>query len=107
MIACTKDVLKPDRRSFFIELQGKPIGTIRIVDGASERADITLFGLLQPYRGHGYGRQILLTSVDLLLSEQCAPIALDVTTSNRNALALYQTCGFQEARKDSFYKLML
>jgi ribosomal protein S18 acetylase RimI-like enzyme len=103
----TKDVLKPDRRIFFIELQGKLIGTIRIIEGASERADITLFGLLQPYRGHGYGRQILLMSVDLLLSEQCAHIALDVTTSNRNALALYQTCGFQEARKDSFYKLML
>jgi ribosomal protein S18 acetylase RimI-like enzyme len=103
----TKDVLKPQQRIFFIELQGNPIGTIRIVETASKRSDLTLFCLLQPYRGRGYGRQILLSSVDLLLSEQCSHIALDVTTSNSNALALYQTCGFQEVRKDSYYKFVL
>jgi ribosomal protein S18 acetylase RimI-like enzyme len=102
----TKDVLNPHRRIFFIELQGNPIGTVRIIEGASQRADITLFCLLQPYRGRGYGKQILLSLVDLLLSEHRSPIALDVTTSNSGALALYHTCGFQEVRKDSYYKFV-
>jgi len=103
----TRDVLKPDRRIFFIELQRNPIGTIRIVEGARGQADITLFSLLQPYRRRGYGMQILLSSVDMLLSERCSHIALDVTTSNSHALALYQACGFQEIRRDSYYKLTL
>lgn len=103
----TKDVVRSQRRIFFIELQGNPIGTLRIVEGTDGRADITLFSLLQPYRRRGYGRQILLSSVDMLLSEQREHIALDVTINNSAALALYQSCGFQEVRKDSYYKLML
>ena len=101
----TRDVLEPGRRIFFIELQGSPIGTLRLVEGADQRADITSFCLLQPYRGHGYGKQILLSSVDLLLSEQHSTIALDVTTTNSGALALYQACGFQEVRKDSYWAM--
>lgn len=103
----TKDILNPQRRIFFIELQGNPIGTVRIIEGANQRADITLFCLLQPYRGRGYGKQILLSLVDLLLFEHRSPIGLDVSTSNRGALALYETCGFQIIRKDSYYTLIL
>lgn len=103
----TRDVLRPGRRIFFIELQGSPIGTLRLVEGAGQRTDITSFCLLQPYRGRGYGKQILLSSVDLLLSEQRSPIALDVTTTNNGALALYQACGFQEVRKDSYWSLSI
>lgn len=103
----TRDVVKSLRRIFFIELQGNPIGTLRLVEAMDGRVDITLFSLLQPYRRRGYGRQILLSTVDMLLSEQRQHIALDVTTNNSAALALYQSCGFQEVRKDSYYKLVL
>lgn len=103
----TSDILKTDHRAYFIELQGTPIGTIRTVEVADQQADITLFCLLQPYRGRGYGRQILLSTVDLLRSEQYLHIALDVKTNNSNALALYQSCGFQETRKDSYYQFTL
>src|SRR5260370_16256498 len=69
----SRDVLEPGRRIFFIELQGSPIATIRLVEGAYQRADITSFCLLQPYRPHGYGNHILLSTAALLLSEHHSP----------------------------------
>jgi ribosomal protein S18 acetylase RimI-like enzyme len=103
----TKDMLKPQRRIFFIQLQEATIGTVRIVEGENGRTDITTFGILQPYRTCGYGKQALLQVIAMLLTENNHHIALDVATENSRALALYYKCGFQEIRKDSYFRITL
>ncbi|QBD76349.1 GNAT family N-acetyltransferase [Ktedonosporobacter rubrisoli] len=100
------DLKKPGRRAFLVVLGEEPIGTLRMFEDDSS-VEITAFGILPPYRRHGYGRRILLQAVHMLLTEGWQHIALDVETENRKALALYLSCGFRQTREDRFYRLDL
>jgi ribosomal protein S18 acetylase RimI-like enzyme len=88
------DIRKATQRFFLALLQDQPIGTLRTVR-ADQFMDIAAFGVLPAYRGQGFGRQILLSIVDLLLEEHWQGIRLDVETENDHALRLYQVCGFR------------
>jgi ribosomal protein S18 acetylase RimI-like enzyme len=93
-----------DRQYYVASLQGKPIGSIRI-GRYEDGADFTAFGVLPEYRGRGYGRQILLDCIDILLAEQWKQVIIDVVTDNRNALGLYRSCGFRETAAYGYYHL--
>jgi ribosomal protein S18 acetylase RimI-like enzyme len=95
---------QPDRQYYIAGLHGKPIGSIRI-GRYEDSADFTAFGVLPEYRGRGYGRQILLDCIDILLAEQWKRISIDVVTDNRNALGLYRSCGFRETTAYGYYHL--
>lgn len=81
------------------------IGALRTVS-FGEQIDIATFGVLPSYRGRGYGRQMLLAIVDLLLEEHWPDIALDVETRNANALGLYESCGFRKIRTCDYYQVL-
>lgn len=98
------DILADNQRFFIGSLQGEPIGSLRTVS-FGEQIDIATFGVLPAYRGKGYGRQMLLAIVDLLLQERWPSIALDVETKNDNALGLYESCGFRTTRTYDYYKI--
>jgi len=99
------DILKANQRFFLASLQAQPIGTLRTVS-SGQQVDIAAFGVLPDYRGQGYGRQMLLSIVDLLLQEDWQRIGLDVETENDNALGLYQACGFYVTRTYDYYQIM-
>ncbi len=61
------------------------------------------FGVLPEYRGRGYGRQLLARTIQTLLALGKKQIALEVATVNKNALSLYQSCGFKETGSYDYY----
>ncbi|HZR39431.1 MAG TPA: GNAT family N-acetyltransferase [Ktedonobacteraceae bacterium] len=100
-----EDILT-DNQCFYIGwLEGQPIGTLRTVS-FGEQIDIATFGVLPPYRRRGYGRQILLAIVDLLLEEHWPTISLEVETKNDNALGLYKSCGFRAISTFDYYQVI-
>ena len=70
-------------------------------------AYIAGFGVLPPYRGRGYGRQILAQTIREIHATGQNNIGLEVATENRNALLLYQSCGFQEVSSYDYYNLSM
>jgi ribosomal protein S18 acetylase RimI-like enzyme len=94
----------PTRRHFLAVLGTEPVGLLRI--GVYEDyADVTAFGVLPTHRGRGYGRQMLLDAVDLLLSEGHQRIIIEVATNNSRALGLYRSCGFKVTTAYGFYDI--
>ncbi len=70
-------------------------------------AYIAGFGVLPPYRGHGYGRQILAQTIREIQATGQNHIVLEVATENKNALSLYQSCGFTEVSSYDYYSLSM
>ncbi len=68
-------------------------------------AYIAGFGVLPPYRGRGYGRQILAQTIREIRATGQNNIVLEVATENKNALSLYQSCGFREVSSYDYYNL--
>ena len=93
-----------DRHFYLAELDGEPIGAIRVGEWGGN-GDITAFGVLPEQQGKGYGRHILLDAVDLLLPRNLPRILIEVAVENRNALGLYESCGFRIAQEYGYYAL--
>lgn len=97
--------LADPRRAYFIAtLDGEPIGLLRLARWG-DFADVTSFGVLAAHRGRGYGRQMLLDALDILLAEGWDRILIEVATENAPALGLYQSCGFRITTTYGFYRL--
>jgi ribosomal protein S18 acetylase RimI-like enzyme len=94
----------PNRRYYLGELDGEPVGLLRTGEWEGF-ADITAFGVLPAHRGRGYGRQLLLDAVDLLVAEGRRRILIEVATDNEGALGLYRSCGFAVKTAYGFYEL--
>jgi len=62
-------------------------------------------GVLPEYRGQGFGREILMKAVKKLREKQAQQILLQVAVKNKNALKLYQSCGFKETSTMDYFKL--
>lgn len=88
-----------------------PNGSTEVVIGKldvsleGQSAFIYGFAVLPEYRGRGYGWQILARTIQELLAQGRERIALEVATENRNALSLYQSCGFKETGSYDYYAL--
>jgi ribosomal protein S18 acetylase RimI-like enzyme len=81
--------------NYLAELNGKIIGKIRITITDNE-GFIYGFGVLPNFRGKGYGREILCLALNMLKKKRIDNIYLEVATENKNALGLYESCGFEE-----------
>jgi ribosomal protein S18 acetylase RimI-like enzyme len=88
--------------SYIAELQGKIIGKIRI-DVTDNEGGIYGFGILPDFRGKGYGRETLSIALEILKKKQLDNIFLEVATENKNALGLYESCGFEETSVMDYY----
>jgi ribosomal protein S18 acetylase RimI-like enzyme len=97
---------EPHHRYTLAELDGRPIGTIR-VSVYEGTVYLTAFGVLPELQGQGFGRQILTRTVRRLAAEGRSPIRIEVETGNRNALGLYRSCGFREIAGYAYYALDL
>jgi ribosomal protein S18 acetylase RimI-like enzyme len=97
---------EPHHRYTLAELDGRPIGTIRVSDYEGT-VYLTAFGVLPELQGQGFGRQILTRTVRGLAAEGWSPIRIEVETENRTALGLYRSCGFREIAGYAYYALDL
>jgi len=103
-ITLPEDEEKSGFTIFLAELDSKIIGKINLelIQGVG---GIYGFGVRPEYRGKGYGREILMSSIIKLKERNAQEIKLQVVTKNSNALNLYKSCGFEETSKMDYYAL--
>ncbi|QBD75783.1 GNAT family N-acetyltransferase [Ktedonosporobacter rubrisoli] len=95
-----------NRRYYVGEVNSVIVGIIE-VSFSEGSALIQGFAVLPEYQGKGYGRQMLARTVRELLRANPQSIWLEVMTENKQALALYQSCGFKEIGCYDYYRLPL
>ncbi len=64
-------------------------------------------GVLPEQRGKGLGRAILLESARRLRAAGAGEVMLQVATENKNALRLYESCGFETTSTMEYFELTL
>jgi ribosomal protein S18 acetylase RimI-like enzyme len=90
------------RRYYVALLDDVYIGKIDVSLDEQE-AFIYGFAVLPAFRGRGYGRQILAKTLQEILATGRRRASLEVATDNKNALSLYQSCGFKETGSYEYY----
>jgi len=83
----------PTRVTYLAAQDGRPVGVIQSVD-SDGRAFIVHFAVRPDMQRQGIGRQMLLAIVRGLQNSGSQRITIEVETDNRNALSLYERCGF-------------
>ena len=103
----TENVIKRSDRQYYLGmLNGVCIGKVEVIFDTHE-AIICGFGVLPEYQGYGYGRQILVRTVQEILAKGPYKISLEVEIGNEHALSLYKACGFKVTSCYLYYLLKL
>ncbi|WZL79442.1 GNAT family N-acetyltransferase [Eubacteriales bacterium mix99] len=84
-----------DRITCLIMLPSGPIGKIRM-EQYGKNGFVSGFGILPDYQGKGYGKQALQAALGILNRKGIKNITLEVNPDNKNALHLYESCGFRK-----------
>lgn len=90
------------RPSYLAQLGDIYVGKLDVNLGEQD-ALILGFGVLPEFQGRGYGRRLLAYTIQEMLKLGKRQISLEVVTENQNALALYQSCGFQTVTSYDYY----
>lgn len=90
--------------TYMIEFENNIIGKIR-TDIEDKSAFIYGFGILPGFRGNGYGREALKSTLAMLQRQNICNVGLEVACENRNALNLYKSIGFIEENVMDYYKV--
>jgi len=86
------------------EAEGKIIGKVHL-EKIEKTGGIYGLGVLPEHRRKGYGREILLLSINILLEKDSENIMLQVATKNKSALNIYKSCGFEETSTMDYYEI--
>jgi ribosomal protein S18 acetylase RimI-like enzyme len=89
---------------YMAEVNNKIIGKVHL---ETNEAVYGIYGLgvLPEYRRSGYGREILTGAVEILKEIKPKEIMLQVVATNKTALNIYKSCGFEETSTMDYYKL--
>jgi ribosomal protein S18 acetylase RimI-like enzyme len=105
-----EDIIMPEEEEkrglviYIAEVDNKTIGKVHLEIGDAV-SGIYGFGVLPEYRRKGYGREILIKSIEKLKEYSSKEIMLQVAVKNKNALDLYISCGFEETSTMDYYEL--
>ncbi|WP_374054034.1 GNAT family N-acetyltransferase [Rossellomorea sp. FM04394] len=91
--------------NLMIEYNGTTVGKIRI-QRVDNQSFIYGFAIHPSHQGKGIGRNAL-SKVVMMESEWSSDIYLDVAATNRNALKLYESSGFQTFYSQDYYQYPL
>jgi ribosomal protein S18 acetylase RimI-like enzyme len=80
------------------------VGQVRI-EVVGELGGIYCLEIYPSFRRQGYGRELLMQTIEKLLTLGIKNIFLQVDTINENALSLYQSCGFIEKNVMKYYSI--
>jgi ribosomal protein S18 acetylase RimI-like enzyme len=95
-----------DQRFYIGRLQSGPVGMLRL-HLEPFAVFIHSFIVHPEHRGRGYGRQILMGTIDDLLAEAWEHIMIEVATDNTVALSLYESCGFRRIATYEYYERLV
>lgn len=101
-VQASSDQLNDNFINYMAELDGKVIGKIHI-NITNNDGFLYGFGVLPEFRGRGYAREILSYTLDILNKKKLNNIFLEVSTQNKKALDLYESCGFDEISVMDYY----
>lgn len=96
-----------EKRGFYIymaEVENVIVGKVHL-EKINGRGGIYGFGVVPNQRSKGYGREILLKSIEKLYEMGSGEIMLQVVIENKKALDLYYDCGFRETSTMNYYIL--
>ncbi len=89
----TGELREPNARFYVGQLGGQVIGSLKVyLDG--ENAGIYAFGILPAFRQQGYGRELLMETIERLRLEGRGHVYLEVDIDNEPAKQLYRSVGF-------------
>ncbi len=91
-------------KTYMVELADVCIGKIN-VEFSEDYAFICGFGIRPEFRGNGYGRAALNSTLRIIEDQHIRTTELDVVCTNKRALLLYQSCGFHEISIMNYYSL--
>ena len=93
---------------FFIEYQSKIIGALLLTQlESAEHLELTYVGLLQPYRGLGFAREIVQFSQFIASERDCTHLIVAVDAANTPALNAYMHSGFHmHDQKEIFVRFL-
>lgn len=93
------------RHALYVVRDGSSsIGTVTVSEHPEELY-IRAFAVRPSYQGKGYGRKILMQLIEMLINQSTKAIMIEVETSNKNALHLYESCGFRVSSAYDYYSL--
>jgi ribosomal protein S18 acetylase RimI-like enzyme len=95
----------PNTTIFMVDLGEEVIGKIHVDYGVNS-AFICGFGILSAYRRKGYGKAALNEVLRRMDEKNIAEVSLDVVCTNKNALNLYISCGFQQQSMMNYYQFL-
>ncbi len=97
--------MKDPTQSFYIaRLDKTPVATLK-ASALGTKIGIYAFGVLPEYRGRGLGKNFMIQTIKRLMAENWTRFALEVETTNTNAIGLYKSLGFNETTTYNYYKL--
>ncbi len=103
----TPQSMQSSHQGFYVALlNGIYVGKVDVSFGAKE-ALIYGFGVLPKHQRRGYGKQILMRTIQEILAHGPQQITLEVAVENQHALGLYHACGFYETSRYDYYRLSL
>lgn len=101
----------PNNRLLIAEAGQEIVGSFQItfIHGLSrqgaKRAIIEAVRIARPYRGKGYGEQMIREAVEIARGEKCAMVQLTTDKSRTDAQRFYERLGFERSHEGM--KLML
>lgn len=105
-----EDIIMPEEEEkrgliiYIAEVDNKTVGKVHL-EVSNALGGIYGLGVLPEYRRKGYGREILIKSIEKLREYNLKEIMLQVAVKNKNALDLYTSCGFEETSTMDYYRM--
>jgi streptothricin acetyltransferase len=84
----------PEKVIFFGDLDGKPVGQIKMVPWWNKFTYIEELTIDTPFRGKGVGRALLIHAIEWAKQQNFPGVTLETQDNNVPACMLYERCGF-------------
>lgn len=101
-----RNIENPHVQYYLGQRGDEAVGCLNLDEGEKEFG-IYAFAVLLPYRGRGFGRQMLELVIKEVRAVSEKGIALEVETGNDIAIGLYRSCGFRETTTYGYYTIDL
>ncbi len=89
---------------FLVQHNNLTIGKVNLIT-EEQIGSIYGLGVKPEFRRKGFGREILLASIDYFVDLNCNDVMLQVVTENISALDLYLSVGFKRTSVMDYYKM--
>lgn len=84
----------PQKAIFFAEVNGKPVGQIKVVPWWNKLAYIEELAVNSEFRGKGVGYALMSKAIEWAKAQNYPGMMLETQDNNVRACLLYERCGF-------------